>query len=179
MNKGLIIYKSKYGAVKKYARWLQEFTGFDAVEASKSAWNQADSYDSILFCGGIYASGIFGLSSLKKKIPRWKDKKILVLCVGASPYEEAAFAEIKRRNMTEHMKEIPLFYGRGAWDESKMTFMDRTLCKMLQKSVAKKDPSTWEPWMKALLGSAGQVCDWTDKTYLAPLLDALNLPKAF
>ncbi|MCI8994557.1 MAG: flavodoxin [Lachnospiraceae bacterium] len=174
MNQGIIIYKSKYGSAKKYAHWLRDLTGFDCLEASKAAWNRADACDTILFCGGIYASGIAGLSSLKKNLPCWKDKKILVLCVGASPYEEAAFAEIRQHNMTGYLKEIPLFYGRGAWDESRMTFVDRILCGMLQKSLAKKDPDAYEPWMEALLSSAGQVCDWTDKKYLVPLLDALN-----
>ena len=51
-----------------------------------------------------------------------------------------------------------------------MTFKDRTLCKMLQKLVAKKDPNTYEPWMKALMSTIGEKCDWTNKEYLKPLL---------
>ena len=76
--------------------------------------------------------------------------------------------------MTGGLAEIPLFYGRGAWDEGGMTFKDRTLCRLLQKSVAKKDPSTYEPWMQALMCAAGQTCDWTDKAYLTPLLEFLG-----
>ena len=64
---------------------------------------------------------------------------------------------------------VPLFYGRGAWNEAAMDFKDRTLCKLLQKSVAKQDPSTYEPWMKALMEAMGQTCDWTDRKYLEPL----------
>lgn len=111
---------------------------------------------------------------MKKNIDKFKKKKIAILCVGASPYDESAFAEIKERNLTRDLKNIPLFYGRGSWNESKMKFMDRTLCKMLQKSVAKKDPSTYEPWMKALMCAKGQNCDWTDKKYLVPLLEYLE-----
>ena len=55
-----------------------------------------------------------------------------------------------------------------------MKFMDRALCKMLQKSIEKKDPSTYEPWMKALVSAAGQSCDWTDKKYLEPLVEYLR-----
>lgn len=75
---------------------------------------------------------------MKKNINKLKNKKIAILCVGAFPSDEGAFAEIKARNLPGALKEIQLFYGRGAWDENKMKFMDRTLCKMLQKSVAKK-----------------------------------------
>ena len=98
----------------------------------------------------------------------------MILCVGASPYDDIVLNEIKTHNLKESLKEIPLFYGRGAWSESKMTFKDRTLCRLLQKSVAKKDPGTYEPWMKALMSSIGHDCDWTDQNYLTPLLEYLN-----
>ena len=111
---------------------------------------------------------------MKKNIDKLKSKKIAILCVGASPYDEGAFTAIKEYNLTGNLRDIPLFYGRGAWNESKMKFMDRTLCKMLQKSVAKKDPNTYEPWMKALMCAVGQDCDWTDKKYLIPLMDFLK-----
>ncbi len=131
-------------------------------------------YKTVIFCGGIYASRIAGLPFLKKNIDKLKNKKVAVLCVGASPYDESAFAEIRAHNLTGDLKNISLFYGRGAWNESKMNFVDRTLRKMLLKSVAKKDPSTYEPWMKALMNARGQNCDWTDRKYLAPLLDYLQ-----
>ena len=174
MKKGIIVYQSKYGATKKYAEWLQDMTDFNCVEISKAIADEVTQYEAIIFCGGIYASGIAGLSFLKKNIDKLRNKKIAILCVGASPYDESAFAEIKERNLTGDLKNIPLFYGRGAWNESKMKFMDRTLCKMLQKSVAKKDPGTYEPWMKALMCAKGQNCDWTDKKYLIPLLEYLH-----
>ena len=85
-----------------------------------------------------------------------------------------AFEEIKKHNLKDDLKGIPVFYGRGAWDEAKMTWKDRTLCKILQKSIAKKDPSTYEPWMQALMCAVGQTCDWTDKKYLLPLMEYLQ-----
>lgn len=174
MKKGIIIYQSKYGATKKYVEWLHKMTGFECVETPKASINEVMSYEIVLLCGGIYASGIAGLSFLKKNINKLKNKKIAILCVGASPYEENEFAEIRAHNLIGDLKGIPLFYGRGAWDENKMKFMDRTLCKMLQKSVAKKNPDTYEPWMKALMCAAGQSCDWTDEKYLLPLIDYLE-----
>lgn len=174
MKKGIIIYQSKYGAAKKYAQWLQEMTGFDRAEKSKVQGNELSRYDTVVLCGGIYASGIAGLSFFKKHIGMLKNKKTAVFCVGASPCDENALKQVREHNLTGELKEIPLFYGRGAWMESRMTFVDRTLCKMLQKSVAKKDPNTYECWMKALMEAIGQDCDWTDKKYLAPLVDYLQ-----
>lgn len=174
MAKGIIVYQSKYGATKKYVKWLRDMTEFDCIETSKAILKEVEQYETILLCGGIYASGIAGLSFLKKNIGRLKNKKLAVFCVGASPYDERAFEEIRAYNLKGGLKDIPLFYGRGAWDESKMKFLDRTLCGMLQKSIAKKDPSTYEPWMKALMSAAGESCDWTDQKYLIPLTDYLK-----
>lgn len=174
MKNGIVIYKSKYGATKKYANWLAEVTGYDCMETPKATFNLVSPYKTIVLCGGIYASGIAGLSFLKKHFRDLKGKKIVVFCVGASPYDEKAFNEIKKHNLKDELSGIPLFYGRGAWDESCMSFKDRTLCKMLHKAIAKKDPNTYEPWMKALMCAAGKPCDWTDRKYLISIQNYLE-----
>lgn len=170
MNKGIIIYQSKYGATKKYVGWLKEQTGFDITETKSANVKMLSEYDTIILGGGIYASGIAGLSFLKKNYSALKDKKIAVFCVGASPCDQSAFNQIIEHNFTGDIKGIPCFYCRGAWDEESMSFADRTLCKMLQKAVAKKDSSAYEPWEKALMCAVGQKCDWTDKEYLQPII---------
>ena len=175
MKNGIILYESKYGATKKYVDWLLEETKFDSVITSKANINKVKQYVFIILAGGIYASGISGLSFLKKNYNDIKDKKIAVFCVGASPYEEKAFKQICEHNLKNDMKDIPTFYGRGAWDEEKMTFKDRILCKMLQKVIAKQDPKTYEPWQKALMSAVGQKCDWTEKKYLQPLLKWIDI----
>lgn len=174
-KKGIILYQSKYGATKKYAEWLKEATGFDCTETKGADIRKVTEYDIIILGGGIYASGIAGISFLKKNISLLQDKQVIVFCVGASPYEEDAFNEIHTHNFKDTLKDLPCFYCRGAWDSDAMSFTDRTLCKMLQKAVAKQDPATYEPWQKALMSAVGQKCDWTDPKYLAPLLEYMGM----
>ena len=168
---GVILYQSKYGATKKYAEWIVEATGFDCIRTKEADINKVAKYDTIILAGGIYASGIAGISFLKKNIFALKNKKIAVFCVGASPYNEGAFSQVCEHNFKGELQGIPCYYGRGMWNEEKMSFVDRTLCKMLQKAVAKQDPATFEPWQKALMDSIGETSDWTDKEYLKSLLD--------
>ena len=169
MKNGIIIYQSKYGATKKYANWLMEITGFDCIETPKARLEMVIQYESIVLCGGVYASSIAGLSFLKKNFRNLKGKKIAVFCVGASPYDEKALNDIKKLHLKDELSDIPLFYGRGAWNESRMSFKDRTLCNLLQKAIAKKNPNTYESWMKALMSAVGKSCDWTDKKYLTSI----------
>lgn len=168
--KGIILYQSKYGATKKYTDWLVEATGYDCMETKKANLASLQNYDTIILGGGVYASGIAGLSFLKKNAGNLSGKKLAVFAVGASPYDEKAIQQARDLHFKDALSNIPLFYCRGAWDEEKMTFGHRTLCRMLQKAVAKQDPATFEPWQTALLGAVGQKCDWTDKAYLEPIL---------
>ena len=104
MKNGTIIYQSKYGSAKKYAEWPGQMTGFRCVEISEASRREVAAYQSVVLCGGIYASGIAGLPFLKKNMEQPKDKKTAVLCAGASPCDEKAFAEIKARNLTGNLR---------------------------------------------------------------------------
>ena len=172
--KGIILFASKYGATKRYAEWLAEETGFVCTETSKARIKHVDQYDTIILCGGIYASGIAGLSFLKKNIEHLKEKRIIIFCDGASPYEESAFQQIVTHNLKGSLAGLPCFYGRGAWNMDKMSIVDRNLCKMLQKAVLKKKPEDREIWEKALVEAGNKVCDWTDKSYIAPVLKEIQ-----
>ncbi len=170
MEKGIILYQSKYGATEKYAQWLRDALGFDMVQTKAADVKTVLAYDTILLGGGVYASGIAGISFLKKHIGKLAGKKIAVFCVGASPYDQDAVDQMVQRHFAGQLQGIPLFYCRGAWNEEKMSFSHRTLCKMLQKAVSKQDPATYEPWQAALMSAIGQSRDWTDRAYLEPLI---------
>lgn len=172
---GIILYQSKYGATKKYADWISEETSFSCVETKKAVIDDIVKYDTIILGGGIYASGIAGLSFLKKNIKQLSNKKIIVFCCGASPYEESAFQQIKSSNMKDALTNIPLFYCRGSWDMDSMSFKDRTLCNMLRKAVSKKNPDDYEVWEKALMAAGNEKCDWTDKEYIKPIINCLGV----
>ena len=174
MNKILLIYKSKYGAAKKYADILKNEIKCDCLCLKNFDKSVLNNYDSVIFAGGIYAGKINGINTFKNIYKYMKNKKSAVLCIGASPFDEKAVQKIKEHNLKGEMKNIPLFYARGIWDESIMSFKDRFLCKMLQKFVAKQNSDSVEPWMKELLSSIGKKRDWVNKDNLFPLIKFLE-----
>lgn len=175
MENIVIIYQSKYGATKKYAEWLSQELSGDLVETNKAVIGQIEKYDVIILGGGIYASGIAGISFLKKHYYKLKGKKIIVFAVGASPYDENAMTALKERNLKSELAHIPCFYCRGAWNEDIMSWKDRTLCNLLKKAVAKKPPASYEPWETALLQAIGSDFDWTDKKYVKPIIEYVQI----
>ena len=164
--KSIILYSTKYGATKKYVDFLVEETKFDCIEVSKI--KDVKEYDTIILCGPVYMSKIKGISFIHKNYDKIKDKKIAVFGVGASLVDEATINELKTFN--KDLENFPLFYGRGALNEEKMSFKDRTLCKLLRKAIAKQNPNTYSPIMK-VIASADKKEDWIDKKYIKPLLD--------
>jgi menaquinone-dependent protoporphyrinogen IX oxidase len=169
--KVVVLYQSKYGATKKYAQWLSEELSCDLMETKEANIEKVMEYETIILGGGIYASGIAGISFIKKNYRKLKEKKIAVFAVGASPYNEKAMVALKEHNFKDEIKEVPCFYCRGAWNEEKMYLRDKILCNMLKKAVAKKDPSRYEPWEEALMQAIGSQCDWTKKEYLKPIIE--------
>lgn len=174
MKNIVILYQSKYGATKRYAEWLAEELSCDLVETKKATVDQIKKYDIIILGGGIYATGIKGISFLKKHYSQLKDRKIIVFAVGASPFDEKAISTLKDSNLQNELSNIPCFYCRGAWNEKEMSWTDRTLCNMLKKAVAKKDPSNYEPWEAALMEAIGSNHDWMDKEYLKPIIEYIK-----
>lgn len=170
----IVLYQSKYGATKKYAEWLSNELNCELIETKNAKINEIVKYNTIILGGGIYASGIAGLSFIKKNYERLKDKKLVVFAVGASPFDEKAMLALKSHNFKNDIADIPCFYCRGAWNENSMTFKDKTLCNMLKMAVSKKDPSTYEPWETALIEAIGSNVDWTNKDNLVPIINYLR-----
>ena len=169
----VIIYKSKYGATKKYATWLSERINGDLIEYAQTEQVNLENYDSIVIAGGIHASGIAGVDFLKKNYEKIKDKKIAVFANGAGIYNEEELKKLKDDNLKELSDKIPLFYGRGIFDVANMNFFDRTVCKMINKSNLKKGEASVDPKMWNYI-NGGTDCDWSDSAYLEPLIAYLN-----
>lgn len=169
------MYQSKYGATKKYAEWLREELSCDLIETKKANLEKVKEYDTIILGGGIYATGISGISFLKKNYEKLRNKKIAIFAVGASPYNNSAFKVLKEHNLKDDLCNIPFFYCRGSWNEDKMSWKDKLLCNMLKKFVSKKDPKDYEPWEEALMEAIGSQFDWTEKENLKPILEFIQI----
>lgn len=173
-NKGWIVYRSKYGASRRYAERLQQELNCGMQEIDRYQGPETAGCSWVIFIGGVYAGGIGGIETFRKRYRPVDVQKLAVLAVGASPFDEQAVALLKSRSCKGSLVHAEVFYGRGVWDLAHMGLKDRTLCKMLLKSVAKRDTAHLEPWMTALLEAGDAPADWTDRAYLLPLLEFLS-----
>ena len=52
MERGIVLYQSKYGSTEKYARWLAEESGYDIIEVKKAKADTMNGYETVILCGG-------------------------------------------------------------------------------------------------------------------------------
>lgn len=141
MNETVVIYKSRYGSTKKYAQWISESLNADIFESNKIRSNELGKYKTIIYGGGLYASGITGFSLIRKNFNKLKDKNLILFTVGlANPIDKEQFAPILEKNLSEEMKsKITVFHFRGAIDYKKLSFIHKSMMAMLKKSVERID----------------------------------------
>ena len=66
MNHSVVLYSSRYGAAKEYARMLAKSLGCTAYNVKETPLDVAGQARQVILCGGIYAGGLSGVSWLRK-----------------------------------------------------------------------------------------------------------------
>lgn len=173
-KKVAVIYKSNYGSTKRYAEWIAEAVHGDLFERSQIKANDLSNYDVIVYGGSLHAVGIKGVKIIADNFNKFKDKKIIVYGVGASPAREEAIKAVFDKNFAENIKEkVNFFMLRGAFDYSNLSVGDKILMNMLKHQLEKKKPEELDEDMKGLLACYSEPADWTDKAAIAPIIDCI------
>jgi len=172
MNKIVVIYKSKYGSTKRYAQWIAEETKSDIFESSEIGINKLMEYDIIIYGGGLYASGISGVSIITKNFESLKDKKIIVFTVGlASTDRKEVFSPIIEKNFSEEMRDnINFYHLRGGIDYKKLSLVHKSMMAGLKMVISKKSSNELTDDDRELLATYGKKVDFTEKNTITPLL---------
>lgn len=176
MSKTVIIYKSEYGTTKKYAQWIAEETEGDLFEQSEVEAKDLMKYDTIIYGGGLYASGIAGISFITTNYEEIKNKNIIIFTVGLAPTEDREiFIPIIEKNFTKEMREhLTFFHLRGGIDYSELGMKHKATMAMLKGVVSRKDLEELTAEDKELLATYGKSVDFTDRNTIKPIVTLIN-----
>lgn len=162
--KTVVIYKSKTGFTKKYAKWIAEELSADIFDASKVNVHMLDKYDTIIYGGSLYAVGIIGIKLIRKNIKKLKNKKLVVFATGASPLRDNVINEVIDKNFSvDERRYIKFFYLRGGFNYSKLNFFDRFLMMLLKWKIKNKKPGELSADEIGMLSIYDKPVDFTDK----------------
>ena len=171
----IVIYKSKYGSTKQYAKWIAESLSCKAVEAKTLKADDLANYDTIIYGGGLYAEIINGVSLITKNAELLKDKKIAVFSTGITPldckdyYDKMVVEKNFKNGIPENVK-VFNFMGKMILEE--LSFVHKTALKALKKLMSgKENPTEMEKLLVDLCDADG---DFSDITQITPLLEYIN-----
>ena len=176
MDNVIVIYKSIYGSTRKYAKWIGEDLNCDVVEVKKVKIKDLENYKTIIYGGGLYASGISGASFIKKNYNKLKDKNIMIFTVGLSdPKVKENFERIKYKNFNEYMiKNITFFNLRGSIDYKRLSKIHSIMMEMLKRTITKKDAKDITDEEMLLLKTYGYKVDFIDRNAITPIIELVK-----
>lgn len=168
----VVIYKSKYGSTKQYAKWIAEELDCPIFDAKNISKDDLVNYDTIIYGGGLYAEIINGVSLITKNFDKLKDKKIAVFSTGITPLDCRDYYDkmvIEKNFKPEMLGKIKVFNFMGKMILDELSLPHRTAIKALKKLMSSKEnPSQMEKLLVELCDKDG---DFTDKSAIGELIE--------
>ena len=181
MSKIAVIYKSKYGASRTYAKWISDKLHADLFEADNISTETLNNYEVIIFAGSLYASKLIIYKYIKKFYKKLReDKKIYCAIIGyGNPQYKELYEDAINKNFKYKEKEnITFYFLRGAIDFSKLKLHHALMMLMFRKILASKNEQTEDD--KIFLENYGKKLDYLNKNSISDLVsDVKNYLKEF
>ena len=138
-NKIAVIYKSRYGATKRYAGWIALKLGADLYEVSDIRKKDLKEYGTIIYGAPLYSEKIKGIKFVINNYEHLKNKNIKLFMVGIEKYDDIYIQSILKNNIPEDiLKNIDTFYFRGKLNYRQLSIKDRILISFLKSNVFEK-----------------------------------------
>ena len=170
--KAAIIYNSKYGSTKRYAKWIADELQADLFEDATIKITDLSQYNIIIFGGSLHAVGIKGIKLITKNFKELQDKKIIVFAVGCSLPHKEALAQVYHHNFNRLPNAaINFFYLRGAFNYNDLSSSDKLMMNALKAKLKMKKESELSEDAKNLLACYDHAADWTDKNTILPIIE--------
>lgn len=172
-----ILYGSCYGTSERYARALAEKTGLACYPRTEAG--RAADCSTLVYVGGLYAGGIFGLTKALRSLHPDPQRHYLLVTVGlADPLDPKNAANIRasmrKRLPREMMERAEIFHLRGGIDYARLNFAHRTMMALLHHAVRRKPQEELDADARAMLETYGKQVDFVDLSTLEPVIQALN-----
>lgn len=172
--KTLVVYTSQTGFTRKYAQWIAERTGadlFHVKDVQKKDNSFFGGYEAIVFAGWLMAEKESKVNWFLDRVSGWKDKRLAVVAVGASPIGNPQVEKALNAMLNDEQKAyIETFYCQGGLNYEKMNVAARLMMKAFANSL-KNSKNEESRKMGEIFG---QSCDFSDQKYIEPVLAYLQ-----
>jgi len=171
--KTVVIYTSQTGFTRRYAQWIGEETGAECLDLAEAKGKNLDAYDTIVYGGWACGGGISKLHWFQEHMERWKGKKLIVFCVGASPADSPDIEPALEKNFTEaQLQRVRVFYCPGGFNYEKMPAPSRlAMCLFRAALGARRNQTEADKQMLKMISGS---YDISDRRYIGPIVNAVR-----
>ena len=159
----IVIYKSKYGATKKYAEWISEALSCEMVDAKSIKAADLLKYNTIIYGGGLYAEVINGVSLITKNYEALKEKNLIVFSTAITPLSYREYYDkyvIEKNFKPEMLDNIKIFNFMGKMLTEELSLVHKAALKSLKKIMSgKENPTEMEKLLVNLCDYNNDECD--------------------
>ncbi|MBX9034015.1 flavodoxin domain-containing protein [Gordonibacter massiliensis (ex Traore et al. 2017)] len=166
----VVAYSSQTGFTKRYAEWIAEDLGCEAVSIDDEKRFDAGAFDVVVFGGWFHAASLVGGKWLRRAREEHPHAKFVAFAVGATPAEWADMVDeaMGREFPSPEFDGMPRFYLRGGFAYERLSMPNKLAMKLffkMQEKQAATDPRAAE----MLEGMRGGF-DATDRAAVAPVV---------
>lgn len=163
----IVIYRSKYGHVKRYAEMIAKELNCNFVDIKGIKKSEMLQYDKVIFGTGVYMGKMRKLGKMKQI---FSNKPIIFYACGGNNNIEHEIDVIKESNFTKEELEFhKFFYLPGGMDISMVKGPMKLMFKFIAKVLEKKKDKTHDE--EEFLRGLKHPEDLVDKKHITNLLE--------
>ena len=176
MNKALVMYFSKYGTTKEYAKWIAEELDGDLVSIKDIQQNRLENYGIIILGSGLYAGEVKGIDIIVRNFEKLKDKKIIIFTCGLADYSKEEnmhniYTRINKIIPDNIIKKIKIFYLRGGINYKELSIKHKIMMNMLKIMIERKSKDKLNEETKDFIGTFGKEINFMSKENVSEIIE--------
>lgn len=142
--KGVIVYKSRYGATTQYANWLGEILQYPVYESDELKNIKLNDFDCIIAGTSVYIGNMLLANWIESQEKILIGKKLFLFVVCGTPSSEVTELDnLLKKNISPALREkMKVFFLQGRMIKSKLSLLDKVSLRLgasLQRDKSVKE----------------------------------------
>lgn len=170
--KQIIIYKSRTGFTKRYAKWLADSLKCECISIEEASRIGLSDYDVIIFGSSFRAGTIEEIKWYKEKVLPFGKINVVFVTGAMSPTSPEVVKSLEQNFTRQERREIRTFYLQSGLNYEAMNLKDKLMMKMFRSMLKSKKTKTEEE--RAFADLVQKSFDYSDPANMEPMLNYLQ-----
>ncbi len=172
----IVVYQSQYGSTEQYAKWIAQALNCPAEKLKNVSRQKLSGYQTVIYGGGLYASGINGFKKFLAKLDPAAQKTLALFMVGTTnPQQKEIYEQVAKRNIPAAWEgKFQVFALRGDQAFSRMSGLHKMMMRVPKMMIEKKPEQERSEEERQFLECFGKDIAFVSEEQIAPILDFMK-----